>query len=69
MPYNESSYEQTSIMRAAIEMVMRLTKDGNKRRDEVANVVLSIADRGDHDAHTLAILAIEAMAEPARKTA
>jgi hypothetical protein len=69
MTYNESSYERTSVMRSAIEMVLRLTKDGDKRRDEVAKVVLSIADQGDCDAHTLAILAIEAMSEPSQKSA
>jgi hypothetical protein len=63
MSYNESSYEQTSIIQAAIEMVARLRKDGNRHRDEIVRVVLKIANEADHDANTLANLAISAMAE------
>jgi hypothetical protein len=66
MSYNESSYEQTGIIQAAVEMVVRLRKDGNIRRHEIIKVVLKIADEADHDANTLANLAISAMAEPER---
>jgi hypothetical protein len=69
MSYNDSSYEQSSVMRAAIEMVMRVSQNGDKQRDEVIKVVLKIADEGDHDANALANLAITAMSEPQRRTA
>jgi hypothetical protein len=69
MSYNDSSYEQTSIIQAAIEMVARQTKDGDLHRDDIVKVVLKIADAGDHDANSLANLAIKAMSEPQRKTA
>ena len=69
MSYNESSYHQTSVMRAAVVMVMRLSKNGERKRDEVVKVVLEIADEADHDAYTLAHLAMAAIAEPQRNTA
>jgi hypothetical protein len=69
MSYNESSYEQTSVIQAAIAMIRRVSKDCDKRRDEAIKVVLKIANEGDHDANTLANLAMAEMAEPERKTA
>jgi hypothetical protein len=69
MSQNESRDEQTSIIQAAIEMVARHSKDGDVDRDEIVKVVLKIANDGDHDANTLANLAIEKMGEPSRKTA
>jgi hypothetical protein len=69
MSYNESSYEQTRVMQDAVEMVVRLTQDGDKRRTEIAKIILSIADFDNYDAPALANLAIAAMAEGVRKTA
>jgi hypothetical protein len=56
-------------MLAAVEMVMRLSKGGERHRDEIAKLVLEIADEADHDANTLAHLTMTAIAEPQRKTA
>jgi hypothetical protein len=69
MSYNESSYEQTRIMRDAVEIAVRLTPGGDGRRDEVVRVILNIANQDNYDAPALANLAIAAMAEAARKTA
>ena len=69
MSYNESSYHRTGVMHAAVEMVMRLSKDGERQRDEIVKLVLEIADEADHDVNTLAHLAMAAIAEPQRKTA
>jgi hypothetical protein len=44
-------------------MVVRLTQDGDKRRTEIAKIVLSIANFDPYDAPALANLAIAAMAE------
>jgi hypothetical protein len=67
--YNESSYEQTRIIRDAVEMVVRLTSHGEGRRDEIAKIVLSIADHENYEASALANLAIAAMADASRKSA
>jgi hypothetical protein len=67
--HNKSSYERTSVILAATEMVLRMTKDGDRRRVEIGKIVFAIADQGDHDAHTLAHVAIAAMDEPLRKIA
>jgi acyl-CoA reductase-like NAD-dependent aldehyde dehydrogenase len=69
MSYNESSYGQTSVMRAAIEMVMRLSKGAEKHRDEIAKIVLKFADEADHDANALANLTIVEMTKKQTKTA
>jgi hypothetical protein len=66
--FNESSSAQTSVIQAAVEMVARLSKDGDKRRDEIV-LVLKIADQGNHDANTLANLSIAAMRGPTEKPA
>jgi hypothetical protein len=69
MSYNESSYEQTRIIRDAVEMAVRLTPGGDGRRDEVVRVILKIANQDNYDASALASLAITAMTEVSRKTA
>jgi mannitol/fructose-specific phosphotransferase system IIA component len=58
---NESSDDRTSVIRAAIEMVMRLSEGGEEHREEVSRIVLKIADQGDHDANALANLTIAVM--------
>jgi hypothetical protein len=68
MSYNDSN-KQTSIIQAAIEMVARQSKHADQHRDEIVKIVLKIADTGDHDANSLANLAIKAMSEPQQKTA
>jgi hypothetical protein len=68
VPFNESSYEQTRIIRDAIEMVVRLTEYGDDRRDEIAKVVFRIADQITFDSTALANLTLSEMAETARKT-
>jgi hypothetical protein len=66
--FNESSYEQTRVMRDALEMVVRLTQDGQYRRDEIAKIIFRIADQITFDATALANLTLSEMAEMARKT-
>jgi hypothetical protein len=69
MSFNESSYEQTRIMRDALEMVVRLTQDGEYRRDEIANIIFRIADEITFDPMALANLTLSEMADTARKSA
>ena len=67
MSRNEISFEQTIVMRAAIQMGLdRDGDEGEGRRAEVARVVPSIANECDHDAATLASLTLERMAEMER---
>ena|ERR1700722_18859356 len=50
MSFSESSYQQTSVMRDAVEMVVRLTQEGEHRRDEIARIIFRIvSDRGPND--------------------
>jgi hypothetical protein len=67
VPFNESSYEQTPVMREALEMVVHLTHDGERRRDEIANIIVRIASEIRFDATELANVTLSAMAESARK--
>jgi hypothetical protein len=67
VPFNESSYEQTRIARDATEMVVRLTRDGEDRRDEIARIIFRIADQMTFDATALANLTLAEMADSARK--
>jgi hypothetical protein len=69
MSFNESTYEQTRIMRDALEMVVRLTQDGEYRRDEIAKIIFRIADEITFDAMALANLTLSEMADAARKSA
>jgi hypothetical protein len=69
MSFNESSYEQTRIMQDALEMAVRLTENGDARRSEIAEIILSIASDQRYDASALANLALAEMAESSRKTA
>ncbi|HEY4926097.1 MAG TPA: hypothetical protein VII20_16930 [Roseiarcus sp.] len=69
MSFNESSYEQTRIMRDAVEMVVRLTQEGEHRRDEIAKIIFRIADQMTFDAPALANLTLCEMADEARKKA
>jgi hypothetical protein len=64
---DESGYDKTSVMRAAIEMVMRLSKGGEKHREEIAKIVLKFADEADHDANALANLTIAEMTRGQQK--
>jgi hypothetical protein len=66
--FNESSYEQTRVMRDALEIVVRLTQDGEDRRDEISKMIFRIADQITFDATALANLTLSEMAETARKT-
>jgi hypothetical protein len=68
VPVNESSYERTRIMRDAVEMVVRLTQDGEHRRDEIAKIIVRIATEITLDAPALANLTLSEMADTARKT-
>jgi hypothetical protein len=65
--FNESSYEQTRVVRDAVEMAVRLLT-GDDRRDEIASVIFRIANYESFDAPTLANLAIETVTEADRKT-
>jgi hypothetical protein len=69
VPFNESSYEQTRIMRDALERVVRLTYDGEYRRDEIAKIIIRIASQITFDSTALANLTLSEMADTARKTA
>jgi hypothetical protein len=66
--FNESSYEQTRVMRDALEMVVRLTQEGECRRDEISKIIFRIADQTTFDAMALANLTLSEMAEIARQT-
>ena len=44
MTFNDFSYEQTRVVRDAVEMAVRPLVDGEHRRIEIAKVILSIAD-------------------------
>jgi hypothetical protein len=66
--FNESSYQQTRVVRDAIEMVVRLTDHGEDRRDEIAKIIFRIADQITFDATALANLTLSEMADAARRT-
>jgi hypothetical protein len=66
--FNESSYEQTRVVRDAVEMAVRLLQGGEDRRDEIATVIFRVAHYETFDAPALANLAIETMTEADRKT-
>jgi hypothetical protein len=68
MSFNESSYEQTPVVRDALEMVVRLTQQGECRRDEISKIIFRIADQTTFDAMALANLTLSEMAEIARQT-
>jgi hypothetical protein len=68
MPFNESSYEQTHVMRDALEKVVRLTHDGEYRRDEIAKIIVRIASEMTFDATALANLTLAELADAARKS-
>jgi hypothetical protein len=70
MSHNEFTFEQTTVMRQAIDIVLRHLgdSDNNRLRAEIARVVLSIANQGDYDVDTLVMLTIEKLREPARRT-
>jgi hypothetical protein len=69
MSFNEPTDEQTRIMRDALEMVVRLTQDGEYRRDEIAKIIFRIADEITFDAMALANVTLSEMADAARKSA
>ena len=56
-------------MRDAVEMVVRLTQEGEHRRDEIAKIIFRIADQMTFDAPALANLTLCEMADEARKKA
>jgi hypothetical protein len=66
--FNDLSYEQTRIAREAVEMVVRLTKNGEDRRDEIAKIAFRLAYQIEHSATALANLTLMEMAEISRKT-
>jgi hypothetical protein len=68
MSFNESSYEQTHTIREALEMVVRLTKDGEDRRAEISRIIFRIANQMTFDATALANLTFSEMAHSTRKT-
>jgi hypothetical protein len=63
MPENPVSYEQTRVMREAVEMATRLIQGGKERRQEIATIIFGIHDHKKHDASSLANLAVKAVAE------
>jgi hypothetical protein len=67
MPFNECSYEQTDVMREALETVVRDTVGGEYRREEIAKIVLRIASEITLDATALANLTRAEMSDAARK--
>jgi hypothetical protein len=68
VPFNEPSYDKTLIIRDATEMVVRLTKHGQERHDEISRVVFRLADQVTYSATALANLTLIEMAEAALKT-
>jgi L-asparaginase II len=72
MPFsNQFSYEQTIILRTALDLVVAKTRDGDDRlhRAVVAAVLIEVIHEDeDLDAETLARLAIDKMNEKERKT-
>jgi hypothetical protein len=70
MAYKVFTYEQTVVMREAIDLVAAsLGPDGDNRRNEIAEVVLGLENYDDHDAAMLAQLTLAKMADRERKTA
>jgi hypothetical protein len=55
-------------MRDALERVVRLTHDGEYRRDEIAKIIIRIASQITFDSTALANLTLSEMADTARKT-
>jgi hypothetical protein len=66
--FDESRYEQTRVVRDAVEMAVRLLQGYEDRRDEIASVIFRIPNHEMFAAPTLANLAIETMTESDRKT-
>jgi hypothetical protein len=66
--FNNLSHEQTRLAREAVEMVVVLTKHGEKRREEIARVAFRLAVQIEHSAAALANLTLMEMAEMSRKT-
>ena len=70
MPRSESSFRKTTIVRVAIQMVLDQDGDeGERRRADVARVVLNVASEAEYDAATLATLTLERMAMMERRRA
>jgi hypothetical protein len=72
MSPRDFSFEQTSVMRSAIDKVLVHLEvpTESSLRSEVGHLVLSIFNQGDeHDANALAALTIEKIAEQNGKTA
>jgi hypothetical protein len=67
VPFNESSYEQTSVMREALETVVRQVPYGEHRRDEIARIILRIAVAITLDPVALTNLTLSEMAGRVRK--
>jgi hypothetical protein len=67
MSQNPASYEQTRVMRDAVEMATRLIEGGQERREEIAKVIFGIHDHKKHDASSLANLAVKTVTEADRK--
>jgi hypothetical protein len=62
MPYNEFDFEQTAAMRAAIDMVVAVLGDTfDRRRTEVAQIVINLANQADYNAPTLATMVLDAL--------
>jgi hypothetical protein len=55
-------------VRDALEMVVRLTQQGECGRDEISKIIFRIADQTTFDAMALANLTLSEMAEIARQT-
>jgi hypothetical protein len=68
MSFSEFSYEQTRIMRDAVELVVRLLDRGEDRREEIAKLVLLMVGQTPFDATALANLTLSEMTGMARKT-
>ena len=68
---NSFSYEQTLILRKAVDAVLKQIDDAHSepRRQEVASVVVSVANENEFDdADELVALALEEIGVRSRKT-
>jgi hypothetical protein len=68
VPGRESSLRKITTVRVAIQMVLDQDGDeGERRRADVARIVLNVAGEAQYDAATLASLALERMATEERR--
>jgi hypothetical protein len=70
MPRNEFSAEQTSIMRQAVDSVLhQLGERDGRRREEIALIVLGVANDGDYTVSELVMHTLDRLEEMGRRRA